>query len=177
MQSISCNFKDKNATAWSYKKEFGITKKLQTVCLSEEIQQKIEYLWFEVGLKKSEIFYIISKDRYIEQEDISTHLGSFSVPKVDQVNDLEPLFREIEASSDKYPKIKASNLYLKYDSNGIIAFSFCTKQIKKRYSDLIMIDTKTSEKYCDDVSYTIIFVMGVDIFGDQIILFTAITIK
>lgn len=97
MQSISCNFKDKNATAWNYKKEFGITKKLQTVCLSEEIQQKIEYLWFEIGLKKSEIFYIISKDRYIEQEDISTHLGSFSVPKVDQVNDLEPLFREIEA--------------------------------------------------------------------------------
>ena len=144
--------------------------------LGEEIQQKIEYLWFEIGLKKSEIFDIISRDRHIEQEDISNHIANFKAPELTEAKLIELLFKDIEASADKYPKIKASNRYLKFDSqNCIIAFSFCTKQIKNRYADLIMIDIKTAEKHCKESGYNIIFILGIDIFGDQIILFTAIT--
>jgi hypothetical protein len=84
------------------------------------------------------------------------------------------LFKEIEANSPKHPKIKESNRYLKYDSqNCVIAFSFCSNQIKNRYADIIMIDIETAKKHCKE--YYIIFIMGIDIFGDQIILFTCIS--
>lgn len=134
---------------------------------------QVEHMWFNQCMKKREIYEAISQDRHIDQEEVKKHIKLFKQPTYTKVSELQTLFNEIKAESKNFPIIKQSNRYLKFDSlNGIISFSFSTNQIKNRYSDLVLFDMTTCVKYVD--GFFISFFQGVDILGQQSILFTSI---
>ena len=118
--------------------------------LSSELQSQVEHLYFIKALKKKQIYEKISLDRHIDAEEVKKHIKNFNVPKFFKIADFQTLFLDIRAASPKYPIIKASNRYLKFDGqNGIVSFSFATNQIKNRYSDLLLFDATTCTKFTD----------------------------
>ena len=99
---------------WDASQHLFKSKATGNLQLSNEIQRKIEALWFEKCYKKRKIFAELTLTRFLFEQDIENHLEDFNPPKFGEIVHLQNMLLKLKQDNEKKDELK--NLWYSYDN-------------------------------------------------------------